>query len=200
MIYKIIRRWISLAFLATALCGLVYLAVQQSLRQGANDPQIQMAEDAAAQLIQSPVDIGTSSTLGDIIPAGTVNINESLAPYLVVYDASGNPVAGNGILDGALPNLPSGVFSYVTTYGEDRFTWQPAPGIRQAVVVVPVAESSPNVFNGFTMAGRSLREVEIREENAQFETATVWLFTLGGLLALEIVFAMIEAGWKKKKK
>ena len=34
----------------TVLSGLVYVAVQQSYRQTANDPQIEMAEDAAAQL------------------------------------------------------------------------------------------------------------------------------------------------------
>jgi hypothetical protein len=48
---NILRHWLPLAAVTTLLCGLVYLAVQQSLRQGANDPQIQMAEDAAAALV-----------------------------------------------------------------------------------------------------------------------------------------------------
>ncbi len=187
MIYKIIRRFIPLAFLATALCGLVYLAVQQAERQGANDPQIQMAEDAAAQLATG------TSTIG-IIPATPVDINTSLAPYIVIYDASGNPIAGNGILDGTLPNLPAGVFNYAANAGEDRFTWQPRSDIRQAVVVVPAGDSS----GGFVMAGRSLREVEIREDHTQAETAAAWLFSIGGLLILEVIFAFIEATWRKK--
>jgi hypothetical protein len=41
-------RWLPLAVAITILAGLVYATVQQSLRQGANDPQIQLAEDTAA--------------------------------------------------------------------------------------------------------------------------------------------------------
>jgi hypothetical protein len=167
MTYKIIRRFLPVAFLATALCGLVYLAVQQSLRQGANDPQIQMAEDM-------------------VVASGTVNINASLAPYMVSYDASGHPIGGNGMLDGSLANLPSGVFSYTAAHGEDRFTWQPRPGIRQAVVLVSIPSG------GFVMAGRSLREVEVREDQAEHEAGAVWLAVIGGLLILEIFFAWIE--------
>ena len=40
---NILRHWFPLAVVATAFCGLVYVAVQQELRQNANDPQIQMA-------------------------------------------------------------------------------------------------------------------------------------------------------------
>lgn len=200
MIYQIIRRWLPLAFLATALCGLVYVAVQQSLRQGGYDPQIQMAEDAAAQLSQSPVDIPSSSSLANIIPSGTVDISTSLAPYLVVYDGSGNPVAGNGMLDGSLPGLPAGVFASVAVHGEDRFTWQPRPDVREAVVVVPVVTTSPNSFNGFIMAARSLREVEVRTESVGLESLAVWLFSLVGLLILEIIFAKVTSKTTKERR
>lgn len=187
MVYRIFRRFIPLAFLATAACGLVYLAVQQSLRQNANDPQIQMAEDAVTQL--------QTDTPGQmVVVPGIIDINQSLAPYLVVYDASGNPVAGNGLLDGTLPGLPAGIFNYVSLYGEDHFTWQPRPDIRQAVVVMGIPGG------GFVMAGRSLREIEIREDRVKFETGGVLLFTLGGLLVLEIIFAAIESWWLRKEK
>jgi len=161
---------------------LVYLAVQQSLRQGANDPQIQMAEDAATQL-------QTSTSTENVIPSGVVNINQSLAPYLVIYDAAGNPIAGNGLLNGMLPGLPAGVFSYTRANGEDRFTWQPAAEIRQAVVIVEV----PNGDGEFAMAARSLREVEVREKHAGLEAGVACLFAIGVLLLLEIVFAVIES-------
>jgi hypothetical protein len=48
-IQNILRAWLPIAVVTAAFCGLAYLTVQQSLRQGANDPQIQMAEDAAAR-------------------------------------------------------------------------------------------------------------------------------------------------------
>jgi hypothetical protein len=179
MIYRIIKLWVLLSFVATASCGLVYLAVQQSLRQGANDPQIQMAEDAAA---------ASQSGTPVRVPSGTVNIAESLAPYIVVFDAAGNPVAGNGRLSEALPHLPPGVFSYVGKYGEDRFTWQPAPGVREAVVVDRLTGGSV----GFVMAGRSLREVEIREHQTLTETEAAWLATVVGLGILCAAFAFID--------
>ena len=48
IIFEIIKKWLPLAIATAGLCALVYLTEQQSLRMGANDPQIQMAEDAAA--------------------------------------------------------------------------------------------------------------------------------------------------------
>ena len=48
---RIITRWVQLAALATALCMLVYLAVQQTGRQIANDPQIQIARRQAGKLV-----------------------------------------------------------------------------------------------------------------------------------------------------
>ena len=47
---KIFLKWLPLACLATFLAGLGYVAVQQSYRQSANDPQIQMSEDISAAL------------------------------------------------------------------------------------------------------------------------------------------------------
>jgi hypothetical protein len=49
-------RWLLLSSLATVLCLLLYLVAQQIWRQLANDPQLQMARDAAAALAdgQSP--------------------------------------------------------------------------------------------------------------------------------------------------
>jgi hypothetical protein len=46
----ILRQWLPIVVVITALSGLVYVAVQQALRQDANDPQIQMAQDAAETL------------------------------------------------------------------------------------------------------------------------------------------------------
>ncbi len=47
-ILNILKAWLPIAVVTIGLCGLAYLTVQQSLRQGANDPQIQMADDTAA--------------------------------------------------------------------------------------------------------------------------------------------------------
>ena len=63
--------------------GMVYLTGQQILRQSANDPQVQMSEDAAAAL-------AAGKTVPAVLPAGTVAMQSSLAPYLMVFDENGH--------------------------------------------------------------------------------------------------------------
>jgi hypothetical protein len=153
MIFQIIKGWLPLAIVTTGLCGLVYLTVQQSLRIGANDPQIQMAEDAASAL-------NSGSSVDTIIPTNKVDIASSLAPFIIVFDDSGKVVASTATLHGSVPAYPAGVLEYSRQHGEDHVTWQPEADVRLATVVV-------RFDKGFVMAGRSLREVEIRTGNIQ---------------------------------
>ena len=171
---RLIKAWLPFAFIVTAFCGLVYGTVQQSYRQSANDPQIQMAEDAAAALG------GNGSSTQSLPLSGTVDIGQSLSPYMVFYNDAGAPTGGNGLLDGQFPRLPAGIFDYVRAAGETRVTWQPEADIRQAIVVTRVDGAQP----GFVMAGRSLREVEIREDKLGLMVCAAWFVTMLGTLAL----------------
>jgi hypothetical protein len=183
MTFTIIRRWIPLAFLATGLCALVYLGIQQTLRQDANNPQVTTVEDTASQL--------AGHSIQDIeAPTDTIDIAQSLADYFVIYDATGHPIMGDGYLDGSLPNLPPGVFTFTAIHGEDRFTWQPRPGVRQAVVIKKAAD-------GFAMSGRSLREVEFQESRIGFYALATWFAILVGSLIIEILFAVVESRPRK---
>ena len=65
--------WVPLAVAVTGLSALVNGAVQQDLRQGANDPQIQMAEDAAAKL-------SAGAAPNAVVPNEQVELNGSLQP------------------------------------------------------------------------------------------------------------------------
>ncbi len=47
---NVFSKGLPFAVAVTGFCLLAYVTVQQSLRQGANDPQIQMAQDAVAAL------------------------------------------------------------------------------------------------------------------------------------------------------
>jgi hypothetical protein len=95
--------FLPLAVLATATCGLAYAETQQALRSGANDPQLQLAEDAGARL-----DAGaTPSSVVD--PSPPVDLARSLAPFVIVFDAQGQILASNASLDGGQPAPPSGV-------------------------------------------------------------------------------------------
>lgn len=185
--------WAYAAIAVTGVCGLVAVTVQQNYRQNANDPQIQMAEDGAAKL-----------SAGDV-PASLVNRNvpledlqTSLLPWITVYDSSGLPLESSAELNGAPPQLPKGVFdtSNKSAYvdgpvwrdGEDRITWQPQQQVRQAVVLVQTKDGKY-----FVAAGRSLREVEVRESQLNFLVLAAWAFTLGCLLVASVL------GWKLRK-
>jgi hypothetical protein len=170
--------------------GAVYVSVQQDYREALNDPQIQIAEDAALKLSQG-------GTPAEVVPheaAATVDIQKSLAPWVAVYDASGVPLESSGVYDGAPPKLPQGVFD-VHTWSkapmytqngmrESRFSWQPDEGIRQAVVLV-------HASNGMYVAsGRNMRDVEQRIEHLGEIIFAAWVVTLGALLAASFI-----AGW-----
>ena len=146
--------------IATILNGFVYIAVQQVLRLSANDPQIQMAQDGAKIL-------ETGRQPAQLLLTANVNISQSLAPFIVIYSDEGNPIVSSGILNNAMPMLPSGVFIYTKEHGEDRITWQPEKGTRIAAVVVRYEGKNP----GYILVGRNLREVEKRESLLTMQVA-----------------------------
>lgn len=182
---KIFQQWLPLAVITVALCGLVYLAVQQALRQAANDPQIQLAEDAATALAKG-------ETIPDILAgARTVDIGQSLAPFVIFYDESGKPGISSGLLHGETPVPPPGVFDYTRANGQNRVTWQPESAVRIAAVLQHVGGAKP----GFVLAGRSLREVEVRENQVLFAATLAMFITLLALLFVLSVNEFIFSTW-----
>jgi|WetSurMetagenome_2_1015567.scaffolds.fasta_scaffold276796_2 hypothetical protein len=175
---QVLRFWLPMAVIISALCGLVYLVEQQTLRMGANDPQIQMAEDTAAALTKG-------ASMESVMPTNQANIASSLAPFVIIFDDSGKPVASSALLHDQIPTYPTGVFDYVRKNGEDRVTWQPEPGVRIASVVVAYSGTQ----NGFIMAGRSLRETEKRVDLVGSYVLFAWIMTM---LTSFIVVILIE--------
>jgi hypothetical protein len=174
-VWNILRQWLPLVAVGVALCGVVYVVAQQGLRISANDPQIQMAQDAAAALARG--EAAASLLPGTPSP---VEISQSLAPFLMVFSDSGEPLASSARLHGQMPALPAGLLDYVRQHGEDRVTWQPESGVRLAAVIVQV----PVGPGGFVLAGRSLLEVEKRESLAQLLSGLGALATLLGSLVV----------------
>ncbi len=179
--------WLSSMVIVTTLCLLVYITAQQILRQGANDPQIQLAEDAAGLL-------AAGATPEHVLPLNGIDIAKSLSPFVVVYDESGAPLSSSGMLDGQTPTPPMGVFDTASWHApivghhlalgvpqnESRFTWQTGGGVRIAAVLVQTQGPHPI----FVLAGRSLREVEIREGNLGAIVGMAWLAVAGFLTLL----------------
>src|SRR5579864_3219208 len=119
LVSRILLRWLQLAGAASACCLLVWVAVQQVWRHEANDPQIQMARDAAARLASGQASVDT------VVPTTTVEVATSLAPFLTVLDSRGSIIASSGRVHGALKSVPSGVLDHVRQAGEEEVSWQP---------------------------------------------------------------------------
>ena len=177
-----------LAALATGLALALYAIPQQVLRQGANDPQIQMAGDLAALLDRYGVTDGLRQ--GALLNSGAVvDMSRSLSPFLIVYNDQGQPLGSNAQLSGQTPTPPKGVFEYTRAHGEERVTWEPIAGshdVRIAAVVERVKGNQP----GFVLAGRNMREVEKREEQVRQMAGLTYL----GMLAI-ILLGTAAFGW-----
>ena len=183
MITRFLRSWLPLAVAATVLVGTGFAIGQQILRAGANDPQVQLAEDAAARL-------QAGASAAEVLPSAHTEIAASLAPWVMVYDAHRKLLAGSARLDGKLVDYPTSVFDNAPAGGRQEVTWQPRSGVREASVVV--------AFNGgWVVAGRSLRLVQEREDLVGRLALAGWLAALVAtavaVLAAELVARRLEA-------
>jgi hypothetical protein len=179
-------RWLPFAVTVTVLCGLICVTVQQDMRQGANDPQIQMAEDAARTL-------GNGASAHDVVlNFPEVDIALGLSPYIMIFDEQGNALASSANIHGQMPAIPAGVFDVVRRFGERRFTWAPERQVRMAVVMAHFSGQS----SGFVLAGRSLREVERRESWLTFVAGLAWTLGLVGTflaVCIDVLFSRKSA-------
>ena len=149
----------------------LYVTAQQVLRTNANWPQIQIAEDVAAQLNNN--NLTPQSLIGN-----SVDMSKSLASFTSIYDVTGRTVTGSGYLDGQVAVPPKGILTSAEGQPYNAVTWQPKSGVRIAAVVVKAK-------NYYVLSGRSLVEVEKNE--GQILTITL----VGGLLSLVIVGGIV---------
>lgn len=175
---QLLKRWSPLAAAIVVLSATIYGVAHQVLRQGGNDPQIQMAREAAAAL-------ASGAAPASVVPRGTpIDLNNSLAPFISVYDDSGKSLESSGVLSGAPPVPPAGVFEFTRAHKEDHITWQPEPTVRIAIVAVRYEGVRP----GFVIVGRSIAEVERRElQVAVLAEAGCILALIASLIAKRIV-------------
>ncbi len=185
---RLLSWWLIVAVAVTCLAFITYAGLQQVLRQSANDPQIALAEDAAAALQRG-------AQPAEVVGAQQVEIEQGLSPFLIIFDTNGNPVASSGVLGGSVPTLPAGVLEYTVGHGQDRITWQPRFDARIAAVIQHYGGASP----GFVLAGRSLREVERREDAMLAIVALGLLGTLGVTFVVAIAAGFLLAVVEDKK-
>ena len=180
-------KWLPIAVMITIIFGTIYVAIQQQIRQDANDPQIASAEDASAA-----IHTGYSAPeLLQEVPRS--DMSQSLEPFMMFFDTSGQLLGSSASYGSSTPPTPpAGVFQSAEMQGEDRFTWQTSSGLRFAAVLVPwsqapastsadvseVAPASGDPTSGFLLVARSLRDVEARESHIGFIVFMGWLLSI----------------------
>ena len=191
-----LRFWLPQALVVTLLCGLIFAVNQQNLRQSANDPQIQISEETASNLSNNPNHPLT------IIPNNdpdnqnitkedqTIDLSKSLAPFTIIFNSFGQPISSTAKLNGQTPIPPKGVLDYAKNHRQNKITWEPQKGVRLAIVVTYFTEknSGSPLDTGFVLAGRSLREVEKRENNLLYMIGLGWIATLTLSLISTLIF------------
>jgi len=175
---KKITDFIPLLVVISLLSLIVFASGQQILRQSANDPQIAMSEELARALSEG-------RAVSMMIPSGVINLENSVSPFVEIFDATGKPISSTARIGEEVPQLPAGMFTYTLTHTEDRMSWQPENGVRIAAVL--------NYFSGkqegFVLVGRSLRDTEIRESNLFNQVFLGWLGTVIIAFALSVILS-----------
>ena len=137
-----------------------FIVYQFALMQPANHPQIEVAGAAVARL-------NAGADPASVVPANSVEIG-SPDLYVMVLDSNRTVLATSAHLNGETVVPPAGVFEYVRAHGDDRITWQPAPGVRSAIVVEAFR-------GGFVVAGRTLSDAESVEGPLVRMAIVAWL-------------------------
>ena len=163
---------VATALYTLALAGAL-AAVQQAERQRADEPQVQMAEDAALAMSHG-------EDPQHVVPRSATPADRSLAPFGILLDDSGQLRGASAPFTGTIPVPPRGVIEHARRQGESRITWRPTPSLRLAAVVVKVTGGP----GGFVVVARSLRETEARITRIARLLGVIWLvglLLLGGL-------------------
>jgi hypothetical protein len=168
--------WIAAAVLATLATGTVWLSYGLSLRSGGDREALQLATSKAEKL--------TSGSRPGSVTGPVINIATARAAFVIVYDAEHHVLASSGRLSGRTPALPAEVLAWVATHGQDRITWEPEPGNREAAVVEPYGGPHP----GFVLAAQSLRHVSAEQRTLTWMIACIWLTALAiSFLSVKLV-------------
>ena len=161
--------WITLAVIITFFLGILYLAIQQSLRLAANEPQTAMAQEVANGI--------KSGEKPEDLVKGRIDIASSATPFIIVYDQFGMPLAGNGYLNNSTPQVPIGVLAASKEGKTNSVTWQPQSHVR-------IASVSVQGGSFYVLGGRSLKTTEAKIDYITKWMVAIWLASILALFAL----------------
>jgi hypothetical protein len=148
---------------ATILFGTVYVVALQLDRLSADDAPLRLASQVAAELRE-----GQTKTL---TAQPHIDLERSLAPFVVIESDQGSASAGSGFLKDSLVSLPNTVLANAAKSGRSDFTWQPHTGLEFATVTLRVGSQ-------FVSAGQSLAPQNGRAGTIALLVGTGWLIAI----------------------
>ncbi len=170
----------------TLISIMVYGTAQQMLRMSANYVPLQLSSDAVNKL-NSGV-----SPRALMLPAST-ELSKSLYPFVIILDQNKKVIVTSATLDGEVPAIPQRTFDWVVRNGQDKVTWQPYPGIREALVVDKYSNGS---ISGYVVTGGTLKLTEDTIDKLGRNILIGW-FVINAFAVASITFFTI---FKKKRK
>lgn len=179
LIRQNVRLWLLVVVVGGGVTLFTYVAVQQSLREGLNAPQLQMSEDIAAQL-------NGGASAASVIPPVKIDESTSLDPFVTIVDQHMHVLASSGSIGSVVPLPPSSAFPDSQTRRSNWFTWQHDNNtLRDATVIVPFHHGNES---GYVLAARSMSQVEATIGHI---TILAILTLLGVLLAPAIILLLV---------
>lgn len=163
--------YVPIAIVITFLSGLIFVCIQQTIRLGANDQPLELAQNLASGL-------ATKNALPTDFPVGKSDISKSLTPVFMVFDSRKKMIGTTAKLNNKPAQFPTGVLDKAKEEGLNMVTWQPQKGVRLASVSVYFKEKS----EGYVVVARSLVQTERLEDMLQTLVGIGWLVTLFAFL------------------
>ncbi len=175
-----LNQFLPAAVVITLLSGFFFLGLNQNYRSSANDPQI--------QYIQGIVDYltGAEAKPEDVTGTQKISVENSLDPFIIIFDTERKSVAANAQLKDGTPIPPekrfeikkdqNKFFSYFSNNGQKRFTWVPQKGVKIAAVLDSYEKDGK--LAGYVLVGRNLKEIEKRTVNLGLLVTFGWLITM----------------------
>jgi hypothetical protein len=164
--------WFASLFIILVTFATTYAVVQQSQRSGANYPQVQIAQDTATALNRG----------GDplILINNHVDFDNSLAPFVNVYDKAGNVANGSGYIDNKVAKAPKSLLEASKGKDTHEVTWEAEKDVRVAAVIVEAKDY-------YVLSGRNLKEVE---KDIAHTTQLTLLGAMAAMALLALVYIL----------
>lgn len=148
--YRVIAIFLTLVLMSTIAFAAIFFSSRNSLRQQANDPQVEVTEQVAGIMRQgAPLDAIVSG-------AEQIDLATSDTLFVALYDKDKNLAGATATVNGQPLSIPAESFDQASVNGGYRFDWVVTDGREIAGVMKQVDDL------GYVVAGRSLAEYELR--------------------------------------